>query len=187
MESKIEIRTASPEDAKVLSEIYSFYVKETPITFEYEVPAPEEFAARIRTTLKSYPYLVALKDSVICGYAYASSFKSRAAYDWSVETSIYVREGAQGGGIGSALYRKLEEYLRAQHVCNLCACITYPNPRSEAFHASHGYTTVAHFHHSGYKLSQWWDMIWMEKELTPHQVPPAPFLPFSELPSDIYQ
>ena len=79
------------------------------------------------------------------------------------------------------LYEKLEEYLTAQHVCNVCACITYPNPPSIAFHEKHGYKTVAHFHASGYKQDAWHDMIWMEKTLCPHTIPPRPFIPFPEL------
>lgn len=82
---------------------------------------------------------------------------------------------------GSLLYEKLEEYLTAQHVCNVCACITYPNPPSIAFHEKHGYKTVAHFHASGYKQDAWHDMIWMEKTLCPHTIPPRPFIPFPEL------
>ena len=79
------------------------------------------------------------------------------------------------------LVEKLEEYLTAQHVCNVCACITYPNPPSIAFHEKHGYKTVAHFHASGYKQDAWHDMIWMEKTLCPHTIPPRPFIPFPEL------
>lgn len=179
------IRIARPEDAPALLGIYSVYVEKTSITFEYQVPAVEEFKDRIRKTLEKYPYLVALDDSGICGYAYASAFKSRAAYDWSVETSIYVRENSHAKGIGSALYKALEQYLRTQHVCNVCACITHPNPASEAFHTGFGYQTVAHFHRSGFKLGQWHDMIWTEKELCPHSIPPKPFIPFPELPQTL--
>jgi GNAT superfamily N-acetyltransferase len=120
-------------------------------------------------------------DGEPAGYAYASAFKSRAAYDWSVETSIYVSRDLRSSGVGSLLYEKLEEYLTAQHVCNVCACITYPNPPSIAFHEKHGYKTVAHFHASGYKQDAWHDMIWMEKTLCPHTIPPRPFIPFPEL------
>ena len=168
---QLRIRIATPEDAARLVAIYAPYVENTSITFEYIVPSPEEFADRIRHTLTRYPYLVAELDGEPAGYAYASAFKSRAAYDWSVETSIY----------GSLLYEKLEEYLTAQHVCNVCACITYPNPPSIAFHEKHGYKTVAHFHASGYKQDAWHDMIWMEKTLCPHTIPPRPFIPFPEL------
>lgn len=177
----MNIRVAVPEDAPALLEIYAPYVLDTSITFEYEVPTLEEFAERIRNTLKKYPYLIAEEDGVILGYAYASPFKTRPAYAWSVETSIYIRRNTRRRGTGAALYRRLEELLRRQHVCNLCACITYPNPASITFHEVFGYRTVAHFNASGYKKDAWHDIVWMEKELCPHEIPPLPFLPFPEL------
>ena len=178
---EVQIRIAVPEDAAKLVSIYAPYVENTPITFEYVVPTAEEFAERIRHTLTRYPYLVAEEKGIPIGYAYASAFKGRAAYDWSVETSIYVSQDFRSSGVGSLLYAKLEEYLTRQNVCNICACITYPNPPSIAFHEKHGYKTVAHFHASGYKQEAWHDMIWMEKTLCPHTVPPKEFVPFPEL------
>lgn len=175
------IRTAAPRDAEPLLDIYAPYVTHTAVTFEYAVPTLSEFESRIRHTLEKYPYLTAEENGVLLGYAYASAFKGRAAYDWSVETSIYVREGQSGKGIGTALYRALEESLRRQHICNLCACIAWPNPASIAFHERFGYKTAAHFHNSGFKDGQWYDMIWMEKELCAHTVPPLPFIPFPQL------
>ena len=172
------IRTACPNDAASLLNIYAPYVTHTAITFEYEIPTVEEFENRICKTLTKYPYLVAEEDGTLIGYAYASTFKGRAAYDWSVETSIYVHEDFHHRGVGKALYEALEKALAAQHVCNLCACITYPNPASIAFHEQFGYHTVAHFHASGFKFDTWHDMIWMEKELCPHTIPPKPFLPY---------
>jgi phosphinothricin acetyltransferase len=177
----MNIRIAAPDDAAALAAIYAPYVEHTPITFETEAPSPEEFAGRIARTLKKYPYLAAEEDGVISGYAYASAFKGRAAYDWSVETSIYVREGLGRKGIGSALYRRLEELLRRQNICNMCACITYPNPASISFHEAFGYHTVAHFTASGYKLGAWHDMVWMEKTLCEHEIPPRDFVSFSKL------
>lgn len=183
-QAPIRLRTAVPEDAADLLAIYAPYVEKTFITFEYEVPSTEEFRARIEHTLEHYPYLAATMGNEILGYAYASPFKSRAAYDWSAETSIYLREDARGRGIGRTLYQVLEQYLYRQHICNLCACIAHPHPESEGFHEKCGYRTVAHFHKSGYKNGQWIDMIWMEKSLCPHTVPPQPFIPFPQLSHD---
>jgi len=175
------IRIATLKDAPALLKIYAPYVEQTAITFEYQVPSLEEFESRMQGILSKYPYLIAEENSEILGYAYASPFKTRAAYAWSVETSIYVKMGIHKQGIGTALYQALEQLLARQHVCNLCACIAYPNPPSIAFHESFGYKTIAHFSKSGYKQNAWYDMIWMEKELCPHTIPPAPFVPFSQL------
>ena len=177
----VALRLARAEDAPALLEIYAPYVRETPITFEYEVPGAEEFGERIRATLQRYPYLVAEQDGRPVGYAYASAFQERAAYSWAAETSIYVRQGLHGKGVGRMLYEALERALRAQHVLNLNACITYPNPKSIAFHERFGYHTAAHFSKCGFKLGAWWDMVWMEKLLGEHETPPAAFLPFPSL------
>ena len=92
---EIKIRTATPEDAEALAAIYAPYVENTSITFEYTVPSVKEFAERIRHTLARYPYLVAEKSGIPIGYAYASAFKGRAAYNWSVETSIYISQDVE--------------------------------------------------------------------------------------------
>lgn len=177
----MNIRIATGEDAAELLRIYAPYVENTPVTFEYDVPSEAEFRTRILDTLTKYPYLVAEENGVPLGYAYASAFKSRAAYSWSAETSIYVREDCRCRGIGRMLYAALEELLQRQHVCSLCACIAFPNPHSIAFHKGFGYRTVAHFHSAGFKRGVWYDMIWMEKELCPHTIPPLPFLAFADL------
>ena len=167
---EIRIRTASLQDAKELLEIYRPYVEHTAITFEYTPPTEEKFAGRIRGVLSKYPYLVAEGKGKILGYAYVSSFKEREAYDWAVETSIYVSEDARRTGAGSLLYEALEDYLKRQNVINVNACIAYPNPGSIAFHEKYGY-----------KLGQWLDMVWMEKMLGPHPEQPEPFIPVGRL------
>lgn len=177
----LSVRTASVSDAPALLAIYAPYVEKTAITFEYAVPTLEDFSGRISRTLARYPYLVAQRDGVIIGYAYASAFKERAAYDWAVETSIYVSEEARGTGAGTVLYHALEQALSMQNVINVNACISYPNPGSISFHEKLGYKTVGHFSQCGYKLGTWWDMIWMEKMLGEHPAPPSPFIPYSEL------
>ena len=177
----INIRMAEVTDAKAILAIYKPYVEKTTITFEYEVPSEEEFAGRMAHTLEKYPYLVAVRNEEIVGYAYVSPFKTRAAYDWAVETSIYVEENCKGLGIGSQLYKALEALLKQQHIININACIAYPNPTSVKFHERHGYKKVAHFTKCGYKLGQWWDMIWMEKMLGDHPEKPEPIIPITKL------
>lgn len=181
---KLEIRIANREDATRLLEIYEPYVKTTPITFEYEVPSLEEFENRIETISKSYPYLVAVVAGEIAGYAYATAFKSRAAYQWAVETSIYLDGRFHGLGIARALFEKMEEILKRQNITTLTACITYPNDQSISFHEKFGYETVAHFHKCGFKLGEWRDVIWMEKTLQDHPANPEPMIPFSEISCD---
>lgn len=180
----ISLRIAKPEDASAFLQIYTPYVAHTAVTFELEVPSETEFAARIQNTLPRYPYLAAKKDGEIIGYAYASAFKSRAAYDWAVETSIYIKDGFHGMGVGKMLYQELERLLAKQHVHSLNACITYPNDESIRFHEKMGYTLCAHFHESGYKMGMWRDVVWMEKHL-PQDTPPQSFIPFSHLKGDL--
>lgn len=188
----MKIRKARVEDAEELVSIYKYYVENTDITFEYDTPSVEEFAERIRNTLKKYPYIVAEKECSlsssnpnktceILGYAYAGAFKGRRAYDWSVETSIYVKHGAGSHGIGTMLYNELEKYLKKMNIININACITYPNEPSEEFHKKLGYKTVAHFTKCGYKFGQWRDMIWMEKIIGEHKDKPEDVIPFPQL------
>ncbi len=171
----ILIREASAEDAPRLLEIYAYYVKNTAITFEYDVPSLEEFRGRIAHIRERYPYLVIERDGVIEGYAYAGVFKDRAAYDWSCEMTIYLDRGAVGEGLGRKLYGALEEALKAQGILNLYACIGYPDKADEyldynsaQFHGHMGYKTVGTFHQCGYKFGRWYSMIWMEKMIGEH-------------------
>ena len=181
----MRIERVTEEDADRLLEIYGPYVKETAISFEYEVPSQEEFRDRIRSISSQYPYIKAVdEESAILGYAYAAAFKSRAAYDWGVETTVYVRRECRGRGVGRFLYEALEQSLKEMGVCNLNACIAYPGCRgprltndSMAFHQRLGYRLVGTFHHCGYKFGAWYDMIWMEKFIAPHveNQPPVRF------------
>lgn len=174
----MEIRIADESDAPRLLEIYSPYVKNTAVTFEYDIPSVDEFKNRISSVLDKYPYLVAVMDGRIVGYVYASSFHERAAYRWAAELSVYVEQGYQQRGIGKALYHKMEELLRKQNVTNLNVCIAYPNPGSIRFHEKEGYRLVGHFSKCGYKLGRWWDMVWMEKWIGAHTSPPKPWKKF---------
>ena len=184
----MKIRIATPEDARRLLAIYHPYIEKTAITFEYEVPSEEEFAERIRHTLQKYPYLVAESDQEIVGYAYAGAFKERAAYDWSVELSIYVDEQKKQQGIGKCLYKELEKILRMQGILNANACIAWPTgddpyltKDSVRFHEKLGYQMVGTFHQCGYKFERWYDMVWMEKMLGEHEKIQSPVKSFEEI------
>lgn len=188
MDRKITARMASEADAEELLKIYAPYVTDTAITFEYDVPNAAEFSERIRTTLRKYPYLVEEENGRIVGYAYASPFKTRAAYDWSVETTIYLRQDCRGRGLGKKLYLALEDVLRRQNILNLNACIAYAagadahlDNTSAAFHERMGYAKAARFTKCGYKFRTWYDMIWMEKMLGEHPGKPDPVIPITEL------
>jgi len=134
--AKTTLRFAEIDDANELLQIYAPYVEQTAITFEYDVPTVAEFSKRIKNTKEKYPYIVAEIDGKIIGYAYAGTFKSRAAYDWAVETSIYVAKDDRGLGTGTLLYASLEAILKLQGITNVNACITYADQEDE--HLTHG-------------------------------------------------
>ena len=164
------IREATLSDAEAMLAIYAPYVEHTAVSFEYEVPTLDDFRNRIVRTQAKYPWIVAEVDGRIAGYAYAGDFKERAAFQWSVETSIYVDGSMKRSGIGRRLHEALEQRLVAQGIQNMNACIAYIEPEDEyltqdsvRFHERLGYQKVAHFHRSGKKFGRWYDMIWMEK------------------------
>lgn len=159
----IQIRNVVLNDAQELLNIYSYYVLNTSITFEYDSPSLNEFTQRIQKITQKYPYLVAVLDNEIIGYAYATSYKERAAYDWSVETTVYVKNNKHGLGIGKELYIHLEKSLKDKNIVNMLACITYPNPKSIDFHTKFGFEKVGHFPKVGYKFNEWRDIVWMQK------------------------
>ena len=176
MSSNIVIRNATSQDAEKILKIYGPYVENTAISFEYEVPTVEEFRKRIEKTLKKYPYLIAEENDEIIGYAYAGAFYGRAAYDWSVETTIYLAPMAQKKGVGRVLYENLEQELKKMGILNLYACIAYPDVEDEyldknsaLFHEHMGYVKVGEFHKCGYKFGRWYHMIWMEKMIGEHK------------------
>lgn len=188
MSSDIRIRVASLEDAEEILNIYAYYVKNTAITFEYDVPSLDEFRGRMEKTLKKYPYIVAEKDGEILGYAYTGAFVGRAAYDWAVEATIYLKEDKKKTGLGRMLYTAIEDISRLQNIINLNACIGYPEIEDEyltknsvQFHGHLGYRTVGEFYKCGYKFSRWYNMVWMEKLLRDHPAVPAPVVPFPDL------
>ena len=161
----MEFRLAKKSDAERLLEIYKPYVEKTAITFETQVPTVEDFETRIKKTMKKFPYLVAIEEGQIVGYAYASTYYARAAYDWTVELSVYVQKEARGKGVGTLLYTALEEELTARGFKNFLACIALPNPASIALHEKRGYEQVAHFKKVGYKFGTWHDIVWLQKSL----------------------
>ncbi len=184
----ITIRIADESLAGRLLEIYAPYVRDTAITFEYAVPSPEDFAGRIRRTLSRYPYLFAAHGEEILGYAYAGPLKGRAAYDWSTETSVYVRSDARRRGVGRSLYSVLEMLLSEQGVRNMYACIAASDSDTERlggdslrFHERMGFREAGRFRKCGYKFSAWYDIVWMEKTIRVHDEDAPVFLAFPKI------
>lgn len=171
MSSKIRLATAA--DAAALLSIYKYYVEETAITFEYEVPTVEEFARRIEEISAFYPYLVWEEDGQILGYAYAHRHQVRAAYQWNVELSIYLANDVCGQGLGTKLYGALIELLLLQGVQNFYGCVTMPNETSDALHKKMGFKLCSVWHHCGYKLGKWHDVAWYEMNISITDTPPA--------------
>ena len=185
--SNIGIRKALLQDSVQIRDIYAPYVEQTAITFETEVPTATEMMHRMEKVLERYPYLVAVDGDTILGYAYAHPFIQRAAYDWSVEMSIYVRADERHQGVGGRLYRMMEDILHAQGILNLNACIAVPQSQADEhltdnsmkFHEHMGYTLVGRFHNSGYKFGRWYDMVWMEKMIGAHTTPAKPICTYN--------
>lgn len=194
MTDGIKIRAASPEDAPALLRVYAPYVKNTAITYEYDVPSVDEFSKRIETTLKRFPYLVLERGGEIIGYAYAGSLHSRPAYDWSVETSLYLSEDVRGGGLGRLIHDALENVLREQGFLNMNACIAYPEKEDEyltrnsaEFHAHLGYRMIGRFTKCSYKFRRWYGMVWMEKLIGEHLEDQPPVTPFPQIREVIFE
>jgi phosphinothricin acetyltransferase len=178
------IRLATPEDAPALLGIYAPFVEHTAITFEYEVPAPEDFALRISTVLQQLPWLIHEQQGQITGYAYAARHRDRAAYQWSVDTSVYLHADFHRQGIARSLYLTLFQLLRTQGYYNAYAGITLPNPKSERFHRKMGFTPVGVYEKVGYKLGQWYSVQWFSLNLQEHLAHPATPLPVMSLPQN---
>jgi phosphinothricin acetyltransferase len=175
----MQLRLATPGDAPQILEIYRPYVEHTSVSFETEVPSQGEFAQRIATFSSTFPYLVAEENGLPLGYAYAHAFHDRAAYRWTVETSIYVSEAAHGRHVGTALYRALLALLELQGIHNACAVVTIPNDPSMGFHQAMGFSVGGILPSFGYKLGQWHSVAYLYRPLregTPGPIVPLPSL-----------
>jgi phosphinothricin acetyltransferase len=159
------IRPATKEDALVISEIYRPYVLDTAISFELEPPSLAEMRKRIIETSEVFPWLVLEEQGTIQGYAYASPFKSRCAYSWSVESTVYVRSGCHRRGVGKKLYQNLLNQLKIRGAVNVIGGISLPNSASVGLHESLGFKQVAQFKDIGFKLGKWWDVGYWQLQL----------------------
>jgi L-amino acid N-acyltransferase YncA len=175
------IRLATPADAAQLAAIYAPIVRDTIISFEFVPPDEAELHQRVQQTLAQLPWLVAERDDAILGYAYASSHRTRAAYQWSVDVSVYVGATMRGQGIGRALYTALFQILRLQGFYNAYAGVTLPNAASVGLHEALGFRPVGVYRNVGYKMGAWHDVGWWQLALQPHQPAPEPPRPLAEV------
>ena len=166
------VRVVRPEDATAIAEIYAFYVRDSAITFEIEPPDATAMRGRIETVTARYPWLVAERDGTLFGYAYADVYRSRPAYRWAVETTVYVAHSHGRRGIGRALYEQLLEELTGLGFVTALGVVTLPNPASAALHESLGFVHAGTQAGVGYKLGRWHDIGMWQRDLAPRT--PAP-------------
>jgi phosphinothricin acetyltransferase len=174
------VRVATPDDAAPIAEIYGALVRDTAITFEVIPPSAGEMRERIERTLYSFPWLV-FEEGGVLGYAYASRFRSREAYRWSVELSAYIREDSRRKGIGRVLCEGLLDLLGRQGFACALAGITLPNPPSVGLFESLGFERAGVLRRVGYKLGRWHDVGWWQRSLGGIAAAPDPPIPFVEL------
>ena len=163
----MKLRTASPEDGAAIAAIYAPVVAHTAISFETDPPDAAEMRARIeKTALAGLPWLVAEDDSgAVCGYAYASRHRERAAYQWSVDVTVYVAAGRHRRGVGRALYGQLLPLLAQLGYCQAFAGIALPNAASIGLHEAMGFTPVGVYREVGWKMDGWRDVAWWQRLL----------------------
>jgi phosphinothricin acetyltransferase len=177
--TRATLRLATETDAAAVRRIYEPYVDDTAITFELEPPSTDEIRDRIRETLTDYPWLVCEVDGDVVGYAYGGPVRKREAYQWSVESSVYVDSTAHRNGVARGLYESLLELLELQGYTTVYAVATLPNPPSVAFHESFGFEQDAAFEKMGYKHGEWHDVGWWSLTLRDHPSDPDPPLSLS--------
>lgn len=174
------LRTATPADAEAIAAIYAPIVRDTPISFELEPPTVAQMRERIAVTLQRLPWLVSLDaQGEVNGYVYAGKHRERAAYQWAVDTTVYVRADSRGQGVGRRLYLRLFELLAELGYFQAFAGIALPNEGSVALHESVGFTPLGVYRNVGYKMGAWRDVGWWQRSLQPLKPPsePRPFQP----------
>ncbi|MBT8327190.1 MAG: GNAT family N-acetyltransferase [Bacteroidia bacterium] len=154
----LEIRPASSTDSVEIADIYNYYIDHTIVTFETTPISAEEMQQRIEKISNQFPYLVAIIDTVVVGYAYASTWKPRAAYNFAVETSIYLKNGYEGSGIGTKLYSKLIDEVRSTDVKTAIGGVSLPNQGSIVLHEKLGFKKIGVFSRVGFKFQKWIDV-----------------------------
>src|SRR5579875_1765070 len=170
--SAATLRAARPADAAAIAAIYAPYVTGTAISFEEVPPSVGVIAARM-TASPRLPWWVAVDGGTVAGFAYAAPHRSRAAYRWSVEVSVYLAPSYRGRGLGMALYRRLLPEVRGLGYVSAYVGITLPNPASVRLHERAGFTPVGVFRDVGYKHGRWHDVGWWHLPLADPPADPA--------------
>lgn len=159
------IRPVQPTDAPALAAIYNPYVRDTLITFEEEPVSVAEMGARIAKVTATYPWLVWEEDGAVLGYAYASTWRTRHAYRFAVETTVYLAQGHHGKGRGAALYEALLAELKQRGFHSALGCLGLPNDPSVRLHEKLGFKKVGHMTEAGWKFGAWVDVGFWERML----------------------
>ncbi len=175
------IRFLELKDIKTVYKIYEYYIVSTSITFEITVPSLEEFTERVLNISKNYPYVVYEQDGKVVGYAYATRYGVREAFQWVVESTVYVDQNYKNKGIGKILYTKLLELLKSQGFHTAYALVTSANVNSLSFHEKLGFKYMAKFDNLGYKQGEWHGIIYYSYELNPYTNPPRQLLDINQL------
>ena len=174
---QLRVRVATGEDAAAIAAIYAPVVRDTPISFELDPPDIATMRQRVLDTLKVRPWLVCERGGAIVGYAYAATHRERAAYQWCVETSVYIAAEARRQGVGRALYAELLPLLVRQGYVHAYAGITLPNAASVGLHEALGFRPVGIYKAIGFKLGAWHDVGWWDLPLPRGKLPPEPAAP----------
>lgn len=159
------LRKVEIKDAQSICDIYNYYVKNTIVTFEEDEVSIEDMQNRIINIGGKYPWLVFEKNNEILGYAYADVWKSRCAYRYSAEVSVYIKNGFIGNKTGSLLYSALIDSLSKSDIHSLIAGISLPNEISIAIHEKFGFEKIGQFKEVGFKFNTWIDVGYWEKIL----------------------
>jgi phosphinothricin acetyltransferase len=174
----MKLRIARPEDGAMLASLYAPYVERSAISLEEGAPDADQMAERVAARGALYPWLVAVEDEAVVGFASAGQFRVRFGYRFAVETSVYVAEGQHGRGVGRGLYGALLDLLVAQGFTQAIASITLPNAASVRLHEVFGFAPCGVHRQVGWKLGQWWDIGLWQRPLAPVGAPPQEPRPF---------
>lgn len=175
------IRLANEADIAPMLAIYAPYVEDTAITFDLTVPSLFEFNQKINKIQKEAPCLVCELDGVVAGYAYADTYRTKEAYKWTREVSVYVAKEFQAKKLGTALYYSLIDLLKCQKYRNVVAAITLPNIPSVSFHERFGFHQVGVYDNVGYKLGKSQRVGWWQLSLVDHMQAAQEIIPLEQV------